>query len=286
MKRLFRFNFVMTKEAGRTFARHFAGVVRQLLFPKLPPCPGCFQQRPGPSGSLCQPCRRRAVPVVPPICRRCGRPLRGGGKFICLACRQTVRYFHIARAPFVYEGATKDYVRRFKYGGERKLGAALAMSLTAYVVQRAELWPIDVVIPLPLHRHRLEQRGFNQAELLARPLAANIGRRLCPDVLQRRKATTTQSRLSAVARRDNVRDAFFVEVPAKVAGKRVLLIDDVLTSGATADEAARTLLRAGAVAVNVACAAIALYDKDWEERGKSYPDEIASQVATKLGRSC
>lgn len=167
----------------------------------------------------------------------------------------------------------RDYVRRFKYGGERQLGRALGTMLTAYVVQDPILWPVDVIVPLPLHPHRLEQRGFNQAEVLARQLAAGLGRRLSADSLHRSKATAKQSQLPGNARRENVRGAFVVTRPTALAGKRVLLVDDVLTSGATADEAAHVLLRAGTATVNVACAAVAIHDFDWRQRHRNARDE-------------
>lgn len=167
----------------------------------------------------------------------------------------------------------RDYVRRFKYGGERELGRALGTLLTAHVVQAPVLWPVDVIVPLPLHAHRLEHRGFNQAEVLARQVAIGIGRRLCNDSLQRARATAKQSQLPGNARRENVRGAFVVKRPTAVAGKRVLLVDDVLTSGATANEAAHALLRAGAAKVNVACAAVAIHEFDWRQRHEAIWDD-------------
>lgn len=240
--------------------------LRRLFFPPRPTCPACHRLGVRSPAALCRPCYERIPPVTGCICDRCGRPLRGGGESICLACRGATRYFTVARAPAVYADAMRDYMRRFKYGGERELGLALATLLTAHVVRLPELWPVDVVVPMPLHRERLEQRGFNQAELLGRALAEGIGRRLSTDALYRRRSTTTQSRLSAEARRDNVHGAFVVRRPTSIAGLRMLLVDDVLTSGATADEASRVLLQAGAMNVKVACVAVGIYDRDWAER--------------------
>lgn len=250
----------------RERAKNVMTEVRRTLFPRRPPCPGCQQPRARPPAALCAQCRDRIAPVIAPVCERCGRPLRGKGGTVCLACVESVRYFTVARAAAVYADAMRAYVRRFKYGGERELGQALGILLTAYVVQDPVLWPVDVVVPLPLHQHRLEQRGFNQAEVLARQLASGIGRRLCNDSLRRSKPTAKQSQMPGRARRDNVRGAFVVTQPTSVAGKRVLLVDDVLTSGATADEAAHTLLRAGAAKVNVACVAVAIHEFDWRQR--------------------
>lgn len=262
----------------KEFVTYVGTEVRRALFPQQPPCPGCHQPKPRPTYGLCRSCHDRIAPVIGPACERCGRPLRGRGELLCLACAESVRYFTVARAPAVYADAMRAYIRRFKYGGERDLGRALALMMTAYVVKQPVLWPIDVVVPLPLHRRRLEERGFNQAELLARPLAADIGRPMGTDALTRPKATTKQSLLPGQARRDNVEGAFVVPRPAAVAGRKVLLIDDVLTSGATADEAAKVLLQAGALRVAVLCAAVAIHDYDWQLRHTVSRTEVLGEA--------
>src|SRR5690625_890292 len=174
--------------------------LQRALFPRRPGCPGCEKPRPRPPAGLCTLCRKRIAFVAGPVCSRCGRPLRGGGDSLCLACRGSVRYFSAARAPAVYADAMRAYVRRFKYGGERRLGRALARMMSAFIVTQPVLWPVDAIVPMPLHRRRLEQRGFNQAEDLARPLAADIGRPLLTEALLRSKATTKQSLVPGGAR--------------------------------------------------------------------------------------
>lgn len=178
----------------------------------------------------------------------------------CRQCQSSRRYFTVARAPTVYDGALKDYVHRLKYGGERPLGLALGVLLGRYLDRERVLWPVDALVPVPLHPHRLEDRGFNQAEVLARVAGDWVGRPVWSDALQRVRSTESQTRLSVRARYDNVTGAFRSLRADRLAGRRLLLIDDVLTSGATADEAARTLLRAGAVRVNVLCLAVGVPD--------------------------
>lgn len=214
---------------------------------------------------MCPNCLERMPLLVPPLCRRCGQPLRGEAAQaeLCRLCRQEGRFFAFARAPAVYDGAVKDWIHRFKYGGERELGEALGVLMGRFLERERVLWPLDAVVPVPLHPSRLQERGFNQAEVLAKAVGAWVGRPVWTDVLQRARSTETQTKLPARARRDNVRGAFRSYRAQRIAGKRLLLVDDVLTSGATADEAARTLLKAGAAQVNVLCLAAGMLPEAW-----------------------
>lgn len=246
-----------------------------MLFPPRALCPAC--QRPNRSGGtgLCRACTARVPLVAPPICSRCGRPLRGGAVDsgeLCLTCQAMTHLFAVARAPGVYDGALRDYIHRVKFGADRALGEALGRWLAEYALRTRELWPVDAVVPVPLHADRLAERGFNQAELLARAVAVRSERPLLGNVLQRVRPTTAQARLPVETRQANVRGAFRVRDAALLAGKRILLVDDVLTSGATAGEAARVLLRAGAERVNVLCLAVGIHEADWRARRRK-PDK-------------
>lgn len=153
------------------------------------------------------------------------------------------------RAAYVFTGALRSSIHRFKYQGERARGRFLGQLLADYVVERpgAERGAPDVVLALPLHRTRHRERGFNQSEILAQAVA---GRLAIPLVrgLQRTIPTRPQVGLGAEARRANVRDAFLCD-GTRIRGTRVLLIDDVVTTGATMEAAARATLAAGASAV-------------------------------------
>jgi ComF family protein len=145
-------------------------------------------------------------------------------------------------------------IHALKYGGRPVLAAPLGQLLAE---EGAEAVPValrdwaDGVLPVPLHPARRAERGFNQAELLAAPCAARWGVRMLPRALVRARPTLPQADLDAAARRANVRDAFRVSRPGEVRGRRVLLVDDVLTTGATVGAAAGALLAAGAAAVGV-----------------------------------
>lgn len=249
-----------------------------VLFPPRPLCPACQRPRRGGRG-LCPECLVRIPKVAPPLCDRCGRPLRGDGPAadglgdLCRACRWSPHMFSVARAPGVYDGALREYIHRVKFGADRALGEALGEFLAGYALRARELWPFDAVVPVPLHPQRLMERGFNQAEVLARVVASHAGRPLMTGVLERTRPTSAQARLPVHSRRANVRGAFRVREAERLAGKRLLLVDDVLTSGATAGEAARVLLRAGAARVNVLCLAVGVHEAEWRWRHRQLTPE-------------
>lgn len=149
-----------------------------------------------------------------------------------------------------YEGVVEALVARFKFHANLAAGALLAQLILASV----KTVTADVVVPVPLHRSRLGSRGYNQALELARPLAAAWRLPLAPRALRRGRNTIAQSELTAPQRRRNLRGAFIADA-CTVNGRRVLLVDDVITTGSTVREAAQTLLAAGAVDITVVAAA-------------------------------
>jgi competence protein ComFC len=163
--------------------------------------------------------------------------------FVCGACKNVDFGFESARAPLRYEGVGKEVVHALKYRGYRKVVAGLA---TPLMLQALGEGRFDDVVPVPLHRSRQRKRGFNQAELLARGVAAEINAPVS-DTLKVVRSTRDQVELSAAQRRANVAGAY--RAPAPLRG-RVLLIDDVFTTGATMSACASTLLRAGAKEVH------------------------------------
>jgi ComF family protein len=192
-----------------------------------------------------------------PVCDGCGAPfdyaLGEGAR--CAACMARPRAFDRARAACVYDEASRDLVLKLKHADRPELAGLFAHWLSraaAELVADAEL-----VAPVPLHPIRLFTRRYNQSAEIARVLARRTGRRYAPEVLVRRRATPTQGGKSGRGRRLNVRGAFEVtpRQAVRLAGKRVLLIDDVLTTGATAEACARALKKAGAGAVDVAVVA-------------------------------
>lgn len=231
---------------GRLSAAIWAGI--DLLLP--PRCPACGEIVDS-QGSFCPPCWLSLRFITPPICAACGLPfeLPQPEGALCGAClAEPPRYE--ARAAFVYEGAAREVILRLKHADRPHLAGDMAMQL----LRVGGDWLTDaVIVPVPLHRWRLWKRGYNQAAELAKAIAKRAQAPLIHDALVRHRATGASQGMSPAERRRNVRGAFRVANGTKprLAGRCIILVDDVLTTGATADACARTLLRAGARSVKL-----------------------------------
>lgn len=208
----------------------------------------------GSRGSLCAACWTSLKLIERPFCERLALPFGydpGAGALSPEAIADPPPFGRL-RAVAGFEGAARELVHRLKYRDRLDLAAAMARWMARAA---AELVPAaELVVPVPLYRWRLWGRRFNQSAELAAALAREIGRPMPPLALQRIKPTRRQVGLSAEQRRDNVRGAFAVDPQRRgeIAGRHVLLVDDVYTTGATAKAATRALLRAGATGVDVA----------------------------------
>jgi ComF family protein len=226
--------------------------IHALLDVILPPiCHICHSYIPD-AGTLhiCPACRDHLPLVLSPLCPVCGIPFVGtGGDHTCGACLANPPHFDTARSPFLYEGAIRDLIHSFKYSQKTHLRNPLALLTLEGVGGFLAEQKLHLIVPVPLHRSRLRQRGFNQAVLLGRVISRHTSLSMLTDVLTRTRPTTPQIDLSAAERRMNVKGAFTVNRPALVAGKRILLLDDVMTTGSTMDECAKELKKAGADAV-------------------------------------
>jgi len=205
-----------------------------LLFP--PRCAGC-----GRMGAwLCPECLAQVGRVAGRGCARCGRPL--GEHAHCPSCRGGTFALARVRAPFFFEGVIQQAVHGLKYRGRRVLAGPLGSLLAAYLGVLS--WPAATIVPVPLHRERQRSRGYNQSALLARALARKSGWPLLEQGLVRWRHTRPQVGLDAAGRRENVEGAFRWEGDAPPP-ERVLLLDDVYTTGATMEAAAAALRAAG-----------------------------------------
>jgi ComF family protein len=208
----------------------------------LPPrCVGCGRR----GFEVCDDCLGTIRPLGPNVCPRCSAPSPGGRT--CRFCAQHPGQVRAVVAGQAYEGAVRAAILAFKYRGRTRLAPFLAHLLASPLDHRP--LTIDLVVPVPLSKRRLQERGFNQAEMLARPLAEAHGWALCADALVRERDTQQQTRLSSGDRWTNVSGAFAASDPALVDGQRILLVDDVCTTGATLEACASPLLRAGAEGV-------------------------------------
>jgi ComF family protein len=192
--------------------------------------------------------------LTEPLCFRCGFPLPAyvGEAAVCGACAVEEPLYDRARAAIAYGDAARTMALQLKRAGRRD-GLGL---YARWIAQAAEplLRETDIIVPVPLHWRRLATRTFNQAAWLAKALSRETGLPWSPDLLVRRKPGG-QAGLTAAQRRARVQGAFRAPNPKRVAGKRILLVDDVITTGATAEACARALKRAGAATVHVAALA-------------------------------
>lgn len=217
----------------------------------LPPrCLACGATVDAP-GALCPTCFGGFTFIAPPQCRVCGVPLPDavGETLLCGGCLRERPDFNQARAVFVYDAASKPLLLRFKHGD--RTDAAVHLARWMHRAGEELVARSEVIVPVPLHRWRLLWRTYNQAALLANALGRLARKPVVPDALTRIRGTPSQGHLSRAARRRNLAQAIRAHRPAAVAGRRVLLVDDVLTTGATADACTRALLAAGARQVDV-----------------------------------
>ncbi len=224
-----------------------------------PPCCigcGCVVE----SGDyLCTGCTEELVRPKHPFCAKCtrpfgddGTPVRPGGVGMCSECRAADHAFGCAVSFCRHDGLARDLVVRFKYHGEHFLRRPLAHLLAESLQTDERLLdpPADALVPVPLHRRRERERGFNQADALCRRLGRETGLPVWR-ALRRVRFTSVQARLSRPERLHNLRDAFQPAPRQPVTGAHLLLVDDVFTTGSTVHECARVLRTAGAASVRV-----------------------------------
>ncbi|MEP6808817.1 MAG: ComF family protein [Chthoniobacterales bacterium] len=206
---------------------------------------------------LCDACAAKAPRIKPPFCTTCSEPFDGAitETFSCANCAHRLLHFEAAVSSYRSRGVVRTLLHHFKYGKQFYLRHPVADWLAQTLEDpRLRGRRFDLVIPVPLHPTRKRERGFNQAELLAELFSARAGLTMRP-LLERIRYTTTQTAFDRAERMENLRDAFRLRKKADVRGLRVLLIDDVLTTGSTLSECARVLKAGGALTVHAATAA-------------------------------
>jgi ComF family protein len=222
------------------------------VYPDL--CQLCEEERAtAAQGYVGCSCREGVHTIVPPFCDRCGLPFEGDitTEFECSNCREMELHFSSARSAVAARGPVLDAIHRYKYNGQMWFEDFLS----ELFIRGAHDWfrqhPTDALLPVPLFSVRERERGFNQAERLARRLSRAISVPVDARMLERVAATPTQTRLSRRERADNMRNAFRLLHPDKARGGTFVLVDDVFTTGATTSACARLLMKAGAERVTV-----------------------------------
>ncbi|WP_218574606.1 ComF family protein [Reyranella sp. CPCC 100927] len=231
-------------------ARRYGRAALDVLLP--PQCMSCSAAVDAP-GALCAACWSKIAFIAAPVCACCGLPFEvdAGPETLCGACLAKRPRYRRARAAFRYDAESRRLVLMFKHAD--RLDPAPTFGRWLALAGAGLLADADVIAPIPLHRWRLLWRRYNQSAELARAVGRHSGKAVVPDLVVRHRRTPSQADLNARERRLNVAGAFSVNPRhrAAVRDKTVLLIDDVLTTGATVEACARTLLRAGAAAVDV-----------------------------------
>lgn len=222
------------------------------IFPEDITCDICGDELIAPTRyRLCAGCLSALPYVGEHICLCCGVALTDEADY-CNRCEKNDYKFRICRAPLIYEGAAKDAIYKLKFGGRKYIAVTLGALMADEYLKQAMDGEIATFVPMTAGEEK--KRGYNQSELLAREVAGRLGLPLLPALIKI-KDTSAQKRLTGNERADNIKGAFKC-IFSEIKGRKVLLIDDVFTTGATADECADALLKAGARSVSVLVAAV------------------------------
>ncbi len=234
--------------------RLFEGML-DLMFP--PSCMLCDTLLPTNNRTgLCSQCRDSLWSVHPPFCRICGTPFEQGElSRVCKDCFESPPEFDMLRTPYAYLGSLRQAVIQFKFHRITRYAKPLGSLLAASAGLGVNWRDYDMAMPVPLHPERIRERGFNQSVILARIILQGSGVPIKFDVLHRVKSTIPQTGLTGTKRRENVRGAFGVSERALVAGRSILLVDDIVTTGSTINACAKALKKAGAKRVDAVAVA-------------------------------
>lgn len=207
---------------------------------------------------VCDACLTQIQPFQSDTCARCGEVVASAESMLCAGCKNAPPPFVAARALGPYQGSLRGLIHLLKYQGVRPAAGVLGKAVAGVIAEhRAEIGENALIVPIPLHRIKHRARSFNQAEEIAEAVKRLTGFQLDRYALLRKRNTESQTGMTAHQRRENVRGAFAVRPRSlrDVSGRNIILVDDVMTTGATAAECTRVLLRAGAKQVFVVTAA-------------------------------
>jgi len=229
--------------------------VLDMLYPRR--CIGCGGTSPDSFRYICWECWSDSTRVEPPFCSLCGDPVAGAidHDFICYSCSAEKPAFTAARSATRYDGVVGEALRQLKYEQALWLAPDLATLLHNCIQAEYPGHEFDLLVPVPLHHVRKRGRGYNQSTVLAQELGRRLGCKTRPGLLKRIRPTISQTNLTAKDRLSNVTQAFQYRKEEALTGRKVLLVDDVMTTGATVNACAGALKKGGAVTVHVITAA-------------------------------
>ncbi len=182
--------------------------------------------------------------IEEPRCKKCGKPIRQKEAEFCYDCEREDLCYEQGRSLWIHKMPVSSSIYAFKYKNRRVYGEVYGREMAKMFRKIIRLWEIDVIVPVPLHRKKQKKRGYNQAEILAKEIGFRVGIPVDTTLIKRKKNTVPQKEFTRKERKKNLKNAF--EVTGKVEGKRVLIIDDIYTTGSTIDSISILLKKAGA----------------------------------------
>lgn len=232
---------------------HF--ILKELTDCFYPPrCPVCDEIL-SPGVLVCPPCEKEVRPVFEPVCKKCGKPLEDARREYCGDCAQRKHIYKQGKAVFVYRTGIKKSMYRFKYSNRREYAAFYAKCAAEIHGDWIRKKRVEVIVPVPMYIGKKRRRGYNQAEVFARALGKEMGIPVDAKLVKRVRNTTPQKELSNKERQRNLKKAFQLTQDI-VKYSKILLVDDIYTTGSTMDAVADTLLSGGAVDIYYICISI------------------------------
>ena len=235
---LLRATGIDLRERGSGLAHTFM----DLLYPRR--CPLCNVVLPFQRGKVCRSCLERLEMIQAPVCMKCGKSIESVEQEYCRDCEAIPKHFKRGYPVFHYKGAIKDALYAFKYDNQRDYADFFVECVLQRYGKELQTLELDGIIPVPVHRHKRKMRGYNQAELLAKQIGRRLKIKVYADYLERCVDTSPQKELNDKIRMKNLKNAFKMSENA-IKLKRVLLVDDIYTSGATIEACTSVLLAAG-----------------------------------------
>lgn len=194
---------------------------------------------------ICEQCSKKITYITEPVCKCCGKPIRDANKELCYDCACNEHFFEQGKSVWVHEGPVRWSLYQFKYHNRRIYGITYTKELFRIYRGKIMDWNIGVIIPVPLHRKRKRQRGYNQAEIIAKQLGKLMGIPVDVKMVKRKRYTRPQKSLNSKERKQNLKHAFEIKSGIKIP-RNVLIIDDIYTTGNTIDAIAKILKEKGA----------------------------------------
>jgi ComF family protein len=214
-----------------------------ILYPRR--CPLCGTVLVKGEETVCGNCRKKVCLIQEPFCLKCGKPLNDPREEYCLDCRRHRHWYEEGRAAFPYTGEIRESILKMKQQNQRTYAEFFGEAMSRKFLSCEKRWQIDFAAPIPLHPKKRRYRGFNQAELLLNRVSELTGVPVVKDLLKKTEETVEQKELDRKSRQKNLKKAFKIS-PYDVQLKRILLVDDIYTTGSTMDAAAAVLKEAGA----------------------------------------